>query len=168
MSVLALRALAASAAAAVVIAVSFWVSTGPSDSAVAFDKVLERVAEAETLHLQIARGGKTEQVWAKQPHQLRWDEGGGRYKIAKRDRLWLVDEEANQAAAQTRPTWWLRATRYPENDITKPASQAPNGDMPSERASAYMEMPTSSRWLMTSQLMAAGEGRSHEIRSESG
>ncbi|HUT94170.1 MAG TPA: VIT domain-containing protein [Thermoguttaceae bacterium] len=103
MMVAALRTLAGAAAAAVLAAAWLWSSTSPSDSAVAFGEVLQNVIEADTLHLEITRDGKTGQVWAKRPQQLRWDEGGGRYKIAKGEKLWVVDEGANRATSQASP-----------------------------------------------------------------
>jgi len=99
----ALRTLAGAAAAAVLAAAWLWSSTSPSDSAVAFGEVLRNVIEADTLRLEITRDGKTGRVWAKRPRQLRWDEGSGRYRIAKGDKLWAVDEGANRATSQASP-----------------------------------------------------------------
>ena len=70
-----LRTLGGAVAAAVLVAAWLWSSTSPSDSAVAFGDVLRNVNEADTLHLEITRDGKTGHLWAKRPRQLRWDEG---------------------------------------------------------------------------------------------
>src|SRR5262249_26084568 len=75
-----------------------WLS--PRDSGLAFGHVLDRVAGAQTLHLQVIRQGRTADVWVKQPNQLRWDEADGTYQIAHGDKRWLIDERANRATPQ--------------------------------------------------------------------
>ncbi|MHC4400407.1 MAG: VIT domain-containing protein [Planctomycetota bacterium] len=102
MFVIALRMLVLPATAATLVAAVIWSSIAPGGPT-ALGDVLDRVAEADTLHLEITRDGGTSQVWTSQPGRLRWDEGGGRYRIARHDRLWLVDEAANRAASQASP-----------------------------------------------------------------
>jgi tetratricopeptide (TPR) repeat protein len=99
----AMRVLAASAAAAILIGVGFYVWVVPHESDLAFGKVLENIANAETLHLQLTRQGQTGEVWTRRPHQLRWDEADGTYRIADGSKLWLVNEKANQAKSQASP-----------------------------------------------------------------
>jgi len=98
MFVLALRTLAAAAAAAAVTIACFWSSLFKDDSAVAFENVLRKVATAETLQLQVVRDGQTDPVFASRTNRLRWNHADGTYRIAHGDRLWQIDEQANRAA----------------------------------------------------------------------
>jgi len=100
MLVLAWRALAATAAAATLVAAWFWSTVSTPDTSVALGKVLENLANAKTLHLSVIMGGKTAEVWAREPNYLRWNNADGTYQIARGSTLWLVDEKANRAASQ--------------------------------------------------------------------
>jgi Flp pilus assembly protein TadD len=95
------RALAACLAAAILVGIMLFSWLAPRDSGLAFGQVLDRVAGAQTLHLQVTRQGRTADVWVKQPDQLRWDEADGTYQIAHGDQRWLIDEKANRATRQT-------------------------------------------------------------------
>jgi len=101
MSILAIRTLAASAVATVIAATAlFWSSVSPGDSNLEFGKVLEKVARADTVHLEITRGGKASEAWAGQPNRFRLNNPDGTYKIARGGRLWSVDEQANRATSR--------------------------------------------------------------------
>ena len=63
-------------------------------------KVLEKVAAADSLHLQFTRDGKTGDVWVRRPQQLRWNNPDGTYRIARKGRVWEVDEKDNRATSQ--------------------------------------------------------------------
>ncbi len=105
---IAMRISAAAAAAAIVVATCLW-SVTSADDALEFGKVLEKIAEADTVHLKITRDGKAGQLWVKQPdqgkqpHRLRWNHPDGTYRIAHGNRLWVVDEKANRATSGPAP-----------------------------------------------------------------
>jgi predicted Zn-dependent protease len=103
------RLLAASAAAAVLAGAFLFSWFSRKDSDVAFGKVLEKVAQAKTLHVKVTRADKTGDVWVQQPRRLRWDNPDGTYQIADGAKLWLVDEKANRAAPQ-------KSAYFPEPD----------------------------------------------------
>ncbi len=69
----------------------------------AFGEVLDALANADTLHLQVTRDGKTEELWVRQPGQVRLQSDGNRYRIAQGSRLWRIDESANSAAEEDSP-----------------------------------------------------------------
>jgi len=100
MFVLAMRGLAATVAAAVLFGGWLHFSGGPADTAMALDRVLAKVGEADTLKLEITQGDESRKAWAKQPGRLRIDNPDGTYTIAHGDRAWLVDEEANRASSE--------------------------------------------------------------------
>ncbi|HYW78318.1 MAG TPA: VIT and VWA domain-containing protein, partial [Thermoguttaceae bacterium] len=96
---LVMRGLAAAVAATVVLASTLWFAPSTNDTASAFGKVLDQVASAQSLHLQITQRGKSTEAWAK-PGQLRWNQPDGTYKIAHGRRLWSIDERANRATSE--------------------------------------------------------------------
>jgi len=100
MFVLAWRALAATAAAATLVAAWLWSPAPTPETSVALGTVLENLANAKTLHLSVTMAGKTAEVWATKANYLRWNNPDGTYQIARGSRLWLVDEKANRAASQ--------------------------------------------------------------------
>lgn len=85
-----------------------WFSTGVNRSvdAATFGRVLEKVAEAETLQLKISRDGINADVWIRKPGDVRWEDSPVRYRIASGSTLWEVDESANQAVDSANP--WQR------------------------------------------------------------
>jgi predicted Zn-dependent protease len=93
------RGMAATAATVVVAALVLFTVLAPSATAVPADKVFASVNKADSLHLSITRDDATSEIWTKKPDQLRWNNPDGTYKIAKGERLWLVDEKANQASS---------------------------------------------------------------------
>ncbi len=104
MSVLVRLSAAAVAAAALVVAVlHFW----PADSDASLARVLDRTADADTLHLRVTRAGQTGDVWVGHPNNLRWEESADRYLIAHGQNVYRVDEVANRVtpgiAAYFRP-----------------------------------------------------------------
>jgi len=98
MVTLVMRGLAAAVAATVVLASTLWFSPSTDDKALAFDRVLEDIAAAESLHLQITQDGQSTEAWAK-PGQLRWNQSDGTYRIARGKRLWSIDEKTNRATS---------------------------------------------------------------------
>ena len=102
MFVIALRGLAAAAAASIVVATCFW-SSITADDTLALGKALENTAKADTVQLSISRDGKSSRLWVKQPNRLRWNHPDGTYSIARENRLWLVDEKANRATSGPSP-----------------------------------------------------------------
>ncbi|MEE9601774.1 MAG: VIT domain-containing protein, partial [Thermoguttaceae bacterium] len=102
MLLIALRGLTA-AAAVVVVATTFWLASSPGEPALAFEKVLEKMADAETVHLQVTRDGSAGEAWVKKPKQFRWNAPDGTYRIARGKRLWQIDEKANKAASGPSP-----------------------------------------------------------------
>ncbi|MBN2473222.1 MAG: hypothetical protein JXB62_01340 [Pirellulales bacterium] len=103
MFTLAMRGVMVTAAATIAAAAFLWSSISPDDSALAFGKVLDKVAQAETVQLEITRDGKSERAWARRPDQLRIDHADGTYQIARGSKLWRVDEKANRATTQASP-----------------------------------------------------------------
>ena len=92
------------AVAALVVCVGFFFSPLTQEKpALAFGEVLAKVAAADTLHLQLTRDGKTDEVWIRQPGQMRWQEDPARYRIVQGSRLWRIDEEENVAADEDSP-----------------------------------------------------------------
>ncbi len=92
------------AVAALVVCVGFFFSPLTQEQpALAFGEVLAKVAAADTLHLQLTRDGKTDEVWIRQPGQMRWQEDPARYRIVQGSRLWRIDEEENVAAGEESP-----------------------------------------------------------------
>ncbi|MCY2950493.1 MAG: hypothetical protein NTU53_00760, partial [Planctomycetota bacterium] len=82
MFVFAWRALAGSAAAAVLAASFFFVRGPAGDAATAFGKVLDNVANAKSLQVEVTLDGKKTQLWAG-CGRLRWDQPDGTYQIAR-------------------------------------------------------------------------------------
>jgi len=91
------RVLSAALAATILVAVTLFNAPVGDDSSLAFSKVLERTAGVETLKLKIVRQGKTSEVFARHPQQLRWNDPDGTYRIARGSQAWQVDEKANRA-----------------------------------------------------------------------
>ncbi|TWU12210.1 Vault protein inter-alpha-trypsin [Symmachiella macrocystis] len=92
------------AVAALVVCVGFFFSPlSQEQPALAFGEVLAKVAAADTLHLQLTRNGKTDEVWIRQPGQMRWQEDPARYRIVQGSRLWRIDEEENVVADEDSP-----------------------------------------------------------------
>ena len=108
MFVFAWRALAGSAAAAVLAASFFFVRGPAGDAATAFGKVLDNVANAKSLQVEVTLDGKKTQLWAG-GGRLRWNQPDGTYQIARGDRVWSVDEKANRAAS--RPAQYFRGEK---------------------------------------------------------
>src|SRR5262249_3923904 len=88
--------LAASLAAPVLVGAIWLFGFPPRSSTPALGQVLDNAAAAQTIHLQLIRQDKTEEIWAKQPGELRWNHAGGTYQIGRGEKLWLVDEKANR------------------------------------------------------------------------
>ncbi len=98
MSWIALRAMAVSAAAAV-LAVAGWLTTMSTSDAAVLSAALEKVEKADTLHLQYTQGDKSEQIWVGREGRLRWDLADGTYRIARDGKTWLIDERANRVTS---------------------------------------------------------------------
>ncbi|KKK59652.1 hypothetical protein LCGC14_3032250, partial [marine sediment metagenome] len=99
--VMVMRGMAAAVTASVVLATTLWFSPAADESALG--NVLDKIAAAETLQLEITRDGKSSRLWAKQPQKLRLNEADGTYKIALGGRLWSIDEKANRATSGPSP-----------------------------------------------------------------
>ncbi|OWK43137.1 VIT domain-containing protein [Fimbriiglobus ruber] len=86
----------AAIAAAVLVAtgVHFWPSGQPEAR---LAQVLDRAADAETLHLQVITGDTPRDVWVAHPDRIRWDDSADRYQIARGDLVYTIDEKANRA-----------------------------------------------------------------------
>ncbi len=98
MFVIAMRSLAATAAAAL-IAVGLWSVDSESQAAPTFAEVLENTAGADSLHIEITTDGRAEQVWVQKPGRMRWNTADGKYLIAYGGRMWDIDEKANRATS---------------------------------------------------------------------
>ncbi|MGA2061934.1 MAG: VIT domain-containing protein [Thermoguttaceae bacterium] len=103
MFIFALRGLVASAATVAAAAVIFFTVLSPGTTAVSADKVLSSVNRADSLHLSVARDGKTSEIWTRKPDKLRWNNPDGTYKIAHGKQLWLIDEKINRANLAVSP-----------------------------------------------------------------
>jgi len=103
MFVIAMRTLAATAAAGIIAVTLFFTGKATDDSATALGSVLDKFAAVSSLRLEITVDDRTETIWAAQPGVLRWDHTDGTYRIARGDRMWLVDEKANRAASAKSP-----------------------------------------------------------------
>jgi hypothetical protein len=98
-----LRALAASAAALLVAtAALFWYARTEA-ARPTFGKALGRLAQAQSVHLEVTQKGETYDVWAAQPGRLRRNAPDGTYEIAIDGKLWQVDEKANRATVRPSP-----------------------------------------------------------------
>jgi len=100
MFIYAIRGLAAATVATVLAAAWLFTSRTPDHAALAFERVLQRVSDADTLHLEIARDGKHGKAWARKPGLLRINRPDGTYQIARAGRLWTIDERANRATSR--------------------------------------------------------------------
>lgn len=110
------RLLALAAAAAVAIAVGTYLLLPARPAAAAtFSQVQEKLAGAPGLHLTVTRQGETSEVWARDG-KLRRDRADGTYEIAKKDKLWLVDEKDNRATP--RPCLYFHGDTSAEIDHT--------------------------------------------------
>ena len=74
-----------------------------TEAPLAFGEVLTKFSAADTLHLQVIRDGKTDEVWIRQPGQLRRQESATKYRIVQGSRLWRIDERENLAADEESP-----------------------------------------------------------------
>jgi predicted Zn-dependent protease len=86
-------------AAAVLVGIGFYFWMMPRTSGIAFGQVLEKTADADSVHFKLVRDGKANEVWARKD-RLRCDHADGTYRIADADRAWLVDEKDNRATPQ--------------------------------------------------------------------
>ena len=91
------RVAAVAVAASIGVAAWFY-ADGPNDPKRSLGQVVAKLADAKSLELKVTVGDKSTSAWAA-PGKLRWDLSDGRYRIARGDRAWLVDEKANRAAA---------------------------------------------------------------------
>ena len=104
------RALAATVAA-VVLAATWFMASDSGGSAVTLAKILEKTASAESLHLRIQRAEQpgekraspATEAWSAQAEKLRVNHADGTYEIARRDKLWQIDEKANRATSSESP-----------------------------------------------------------------
>ena len=96
-----IRILATAAVVAAAVTGLMWNDDGADGQAVAFDRVLQTVADAQSLHLQITRDGKTSQAWVRKPGQLRIDHPDGTHEIVRGTRAWLIDEPANRVSPRS-------------------------------------------------------------------
>src|SRR5262245_50140939 len=134
-ALLRLTAYATAAAVLVATAFYFWPSTTKAGP---LADVLDRVADADTLHLQITREGRTGDAWVATPGKLRWDEGAGRYEIARGPKVYRIDEAANKVTASEggyfrsdRPgldVFGLLGLPNPGPDALRAAHPTPDGD----------------------------------------
>jgi len=103
MTARAVRVLAASVAALLLVGsgVYWWLFV--RDPNLAFAQVLDNVAHAPSLHARLIRDGKTYEVWVESPGRLRRDDPDGTYQIAADGKLWRIDEKANRASSGKSP-----------------------------------------------------------------
>ncbi len=95
MSALLARLSAAAVAAAVLIAAGlYFLSTPPGPAPLA--QVLDRVADADALHLRVTKNGQTGEVFVAASNKLRWEESADRYLIAQGQNVYRIDERANR------------------------------------------------------------------------
>ncbi len=80
----------------------YWWFVG-RDASPAFAEVLDQVAQARSMHLQIVRDGVTSDVWTETDGRLRLDAPDGTYQIAAKGKLWRIDEKANRATSSKSP-----------------------------------------------------------------
>jgi tetratricopeptide (TPR) repeat protein len=93
--------LRAGIAAAVVAAIGAYLLMPPRSPAVSvpFAEVLKNTAAAGGLHLKVVDEGTAAQVWV-QDGRLRRERADGTYEVARRDKLWVVDEKENRVTAR--------------------------------------------------------------------
>jgi predicted Zn-dependent protease len=103
-----LRLSAVAIAAALLIAAGLYLWPSHSEAA-PLVQVLDRVADAETLHLRVTKDGHTGDAWVAKPNQLRLEEAAGRYQIAQGATLYRIDEKENRA--MTSEAVYFRADR---------------------------------------------------------
>ncbi len=102
MFVLAVRGLVVSATAVAAVVAMVWNLNQPDDGPVSLGTLLQNVAKADTVRLEIVRNGQTENVWAKRT-DMRIDRADGTYAIALGPKLWEIDEKANRATVSVSP-----------------------------------------------------------------
>jgi predicted Zn-dependent protease len=95
MSALLARLSAAAVAAAILIAASVFFLSGRSGPP-PLAQVLDRVADADALHLRVTKGDQTAEVFVAPSNKLRWEESADRYLIAQGQNVYRVDEKANR------------------------------------------------------------------------
>ena len=157
MTVLATRALAVCAAAAILVASWFFLPTG-KEADVTLGAVLAKLSQAESIHLTVVAQGKQSDVWVKQASRLRWNRPDGTYQIDDGKQLWVVDEKANQATSQ--PSVYFGKNRSGLNWLRILGLNEPKGledvlaNRPTEQITSDGVLCDVYRWTATS-----GEGK---------
>jgi len=124
-------------AATVLVAVAWqlWPSENePRDMSLA--QVLDQAADSETLHLQVTRAERTEDVWVSRSNKLRWEESAERYLIVQGRRTYRIDESSNRVSAGTGD--YFRPDRpgfdvFAMLGLARPTSQVLNETTPAEQ-----------------------------------
>jgi predicted Zn-dependent protease len=89
----------AATAAAVVISAMLWPAAAARNDPT-FADVLTKVANTDTVQLEIQRDGQRENVWVKHPAKaVRWNHPDGTYDIARGNQRWEINEPENRAAS---------------------------------------------------------------------
>ncbi len=110
MFIIAWRALAATAAAAVLF-VSWFATSSSGGNAATLATVLEKTEKASSLHLRVEsavppgekRPPAATEAWSGKAGEVRVNRVDGTYDIARKDKLWRIDEKANRAASTESP-----------------------------------------------------------------
>jgi predicted Zn-dependent protease len=110
MFIIAWRALAATAAAAVLM-VTWFATSSSGGSAATLATVLAKTEKASSLHLRVESSvppGKkpasaATEAWSGKAGEIRVNRADGTYDVARRDKLWRIDEKANRAASGESP-----------------------------------------------------------------
>ena len=110
MFIIAWRALAATAAAAVLF-VSWFATSSSGGNAAMLATVLEKTEKASSLHLRVEsavppgekRPPAATEAWSGKAGEVRVNRVDGTYDIARKDKLWRIDEKANRAASTESP-----------------------------------------------------------------
>jgi tetratricopeptide (TPR) repeat protein len=103
MFVLAARGLVVSAMAVAAVVAMVWTSSQPDTGPLSLGALIENVAKADTVRLDIVRNDQIEKVWARRPHNLRIDSADGTHAISLGTKLWRIDEKANRATVSASP-----------------------------------------------------------------
>ena len=109
MFMLAWRALAATSAAAVLVAA--WFMASDSGGAVTLATLLEKAETAKSLHFRVEQAkppagkpaARTVEAWSTAGGKLRLNHPDGTYDIALDEKLWQIDEKANRATSGPSP-----------------------------------------------------------------
>ena len=101
----------AAAAAAVVLTVSWFATTSSGGNPATLATVLAKTVSAKSLHLRVEHADRpaakasslATEAWSAESGELRVNHADGTYDIARKEKLWRIDEKANRAASGESP-----------------------------------------------------------------